>query len=77
MAELAWWARLRAKRPWWRIYPTRRLALVVAVVALAWIVPAIGAAFAALSIAALVIVVAIDYLRLPRKNAVIVERAAP
>ena len=77
MAELAWWSRLRAKRPWWRIYPTRRLALVVAVVALAWIVPAIGAAFAALSIAALVIVVAIDYLRLPRKNAVIVERAAP
>jgi len=77
MAELAWWARLRDKRPWWRIYPTRRLALVVAVVALAWIVPVIGAAFAAWSIAALVIVVVIDYLRLPRQNALTVERAAP
>jgi uncharacterized protein (DUF58 family) len=73
MAILPWAARLRAKRPWWRIYPTRRLALLVAVVALAWLVPTI----ALVLLAVLVVVVAIEYLRLPRKHSLTVERVAP
>src|SRR6185437_12218354 len=76
MAELAW-ARLRAKRPWWRLYPTRRLAGLVALVGAAWMVPTIGASFAAVLIVALVAAVVVDYLRLPRKNAITVDRAAP
>jgi uncharacterized protein (DUF58 family) len=76
MAELAW-GRLRAKRPWWRLYPTRRLAGLVALVGAAWVVPDIGAPLAVALIIALVAAIVVDYLRLPRKRAITVDRAAP
>ena len=77
MGIAEWWARLRAKRPWWRVYPTRRLAGAVLAAGVAWIIPDIGTPLAVALLAAIVISVAIDYLRLPRRAAVTVERAAP
>src|SRR5262250_717317 len=72
-----WWGRLQATRPWWRIYPTRRLAGAVLVAGVAWILPAIGTQLALGLLAAIVVAVAVDYLRLPRRTAVTVERIAP
>ena len=72
-----WWARLRAARPWWRIYPTRRLAGAVLVAGVAWVIPVIGAPLALVLLAAIVVAVAVDYLRLPRRDAVTIERSAP
>jgi uncharacterized protein (DUF58 family) len=72
-----WWARVQAKRPWWRIYPTRRLAGAVLAAAAAWIVPVVGARLAVALIAAIVVAVVVDYLRLPRRDAIAVERVAP
>jgi uncharacterized protein (DUF58 family) len=77
MSFAEWWAGLRAKRPWWRIYPTQRLAGAVLVAGFAWIVPRIGAPLAVALLGAIVVAVAIDYLRLPRRAAITVERAAP
>jgi uncharacterized protein (DUF58 family) len=72
-----WWARFQAKRPWWRIYPTRRLAGVVLAASVAWIVPVVGTKLALALIAATGIAVIADYLLLPRRNAITIERAAP
>ncbi|HEV8448104.1 MAG TPA: DUF58 domain-containing protein [Gemmatimonadaceae bacterium] len=72
-----WWARLQAKRPWWRIYPTRRLAGVVLAAAVAWIVPVVGAKLALALIAAIAVAALADYLLLPRRYAIVVERGAP
>ena len=77
MADAGWWVRLREKRPWWRIYPTRRLAALVALMGIAWIVPVAGARLAEVLIVADVALVAIDYLRLPRRNSITIERTAP
>lgn len=77
MSFAEWWVRLRAKRPWWRIYPTRRLAGAVLVAGFAWIVPRIGTPLAVALLGAIVVAVAVDYLRLPRRAAITVERAAP
>ncbi len=77
MANEGWWARLQSKRPWWRVYPTRRLASVVLVAGVAWMVPFVGTPFALASIVAIAAAVAVDYLRLPRRSAITVERSAP
>lgn len=68
----------RGWRGWWTIYPTRRLALVVAVIGVAWLVP--GPAGRLVAIGALVaamIAAASDYLRLPSASALAVERTVP
>ena len=72
-----WWAHVQAKRPWWRVYPTRRLAGVVLTAAAAWIVPVFGTELAVALIAAIVVALVVDYLRLPRRDAIAIERAAP
>ena len=77
MADASWWARLRAKRPWWRVYPTRRLAALVAVAGIAWLVPVFGNAIALGLIGAIVVATAVDYLRLPRRDSITLERTAP
>lgn len=77
MAQSSWWARLTAKRPWWRVYPTRRLAVAVAIAGVAWIVPRIGVVLATSLVAAIALATVFDYLRLPRRDSVIVERTAP
>ena len=77
MAGESWWSRLEGARPWWRVYPTRRLAAAVLVAGVAWIIPGVGGPLAIALIAALVVALVVDYLRLPRREAVTVERAAP
>ena len=77
MATESWWSRLEAKRPWWRVYPTRRLAAAVLAAGVAWIIPGIGGPLALAVIVGLVAAVIVDYLRLPRREAITVERAAP
>ncbi len=77
MGIAGWWARLRAKRPWWRVYPTRRLAALVLAAALAWIVPVVGTKLAVALLVAILAAVVFDYLRLPRRDAITVERTAP
>jgi uncharacterized protein (DUF58 family) len=77
MGMAGWWARLRAKRPWWRVYPTRRLAVFVLAAALAWIIPVVGTRLAVALLVAILAVVVFDYLRLPRRDAITVERTAP
>jgi len=77
MADANWWERLRAKRPWWRVYPTRRLAALVAVAGVAWLVPAVGNVIASGLIGAIVVATAVDYLRLPRRDSITLERTAP
>ena len=76
MAE-SWWSRLEAKRPWWRVYPTRRLAAAVLAAGVAWIIPGIGGPLALALIVGLMTAAIVDYLRLPRREAITVERAAP
>jgi uncharacterized protein (DUF58 family) len=77
MATESWWSWLEAKRPWWRVYPTRRLATAVLVAGVAWIVPGIGGPLGLALIVGLVTAVIVDYLRLPRRESITVERAAP
>jgi uncharacterized protein (DUF58 family) len=77
MAGPGWWARLQSKRPWWRVYPTRRLAGVVLIAGVAWLLPAIGVPLALALLAAVLVAVVADYLRLPRRESVTVERSAP
>lgn len=77
MAGASWRVRLRAARPWWRVYPTRRFAALVAIASVAWIIPTIGATLAVVLLAALIAAGALDYARLPRRSAVAVERVAP
>jgi uncharacterized protein (DUF58 family) len=77
MAGESWWARLRAKRPWWRVYPTRRLAAVVLVTGVAWLVPVFGSSLALVLVVVILAAVVADYLRLPRRESLTLERHAP
>lgn len=72
------WARIRARRPVWAIFPTGRLAGVVLVAGALWLVP--GAAGRVTALVALAIVVGVtvfDYLRLPHARNLEVERNTP
>ncbi len=71
-------ARLRARRPFWAVYPTGRFAAIVFVTGALWLVP--GRVGSILSLAAAAVVVAMvvfDYLRIPHARHLRVERAAP
>jgi len=70
--------RLRAWRPSWSLFPTRRLAGLVLASGALWFVPgALGRIIALLTIGALVTAVLIDYVRLPSRRTVQVAREAP
>lgn len=71
-----WWRPRRIRRPWLAAYPTKRLAAVVLVVGLIWFVPA-AAAVAALMLGALLALLILDYVRLPGRSGVSLERSAP
>jgi uncharacterized protein (DUF58 family) len=77
MATPGWWSRRKARRPFWSVYPTRRLAAAVIVAGFGWIVPGVGTVLALALLATIATAVAVDYLRLPRRSAITVERAAP
>lgn len=70
-------ARLRARRPVWSVYPTERAAGVLLAFAVSWLVPAIGATVATVGVALYLVVLVVDYLRLPRRGDVLVRREAP
>jgi uncharacterized protein (DUF58 family) len=70
--------RIRARRPLWAVYPTPRLALWVLACGALWFVPGVGGIVAAR--VALVLVgaaAAFDYLRLPRRRDLELERRVP
>lgn len=70
--------RVRATRPWWTVFPTRRFAAALAIVAFTWLLP--GAAGNSVSVAAIVVLiaaVAYDYLRLPGRSEFAVTRHVP
>lgn len=69
--------RLRARRPFWAVYPSERTAGIVLALAVLWLVPRVGQLIAAAGIALLAATVIVDCLRLPRRDDVSVQRDAP
>jgi uncharacterized protein (DUF58 family) len=67
----AWW---QDHRPFWVIYPTRRLAVVVCAASLLWLVPRVGQAMALSAVALLTLLVLADYFSLPGRRHVLVRR---
>jgi uncharacterized protein (DUF58 family) len=59
------------------VYPTPRLALVVLVLSGIWLTPGVGGVAGVGALALIVVAVVVEYLRLPRRTAFDVERAAP
>jgi uncharacterized protein (DUF58 family) len=71
----AWFA---ARRPLWSVFPTRRLAVVVLATSPLWLVPGDMARVAALvALGAIAIALVADFVRLPRRGAVVGERTMP
>ena len=69
---------LDARRPFWVIYPTRRLAIVVVALSVLWLVPGTLGFVLAWSAAAVVFVAALaDFLMLPPRRRVNARRAIP
>ena len=76
------WSRLRerlaARRPLLRVVPERRLALVVAVASLLWLLPGAAGSWAALGgLAVIATLVAVDWALLPGRRHLTVERHFP
>ena len=69
--------RLRARRPLWSVYPTDRAAGVLLALALLWLVPILGSAIATVGVVLFVAALVFDYLRLPRRADIVVQREAP
>jgi uncharacterized protein (DUF58 family) len=69
---------IRSWRPSWSVFPTRRLAEVVLVTSSLWLVPTtVGRALALSAIGLVFVAVVVDYVRLPSRRAMKVERVAP
>jgi uncharacterized protein (DUF58 family) len=72
------WARIRARRPLWAVFPTGRLAVIVLVTGALWLVPGdVGRVVALVTLAAVVAITLFDYMRLPHARHLQVERSAP
>jgi len=72
------WARIRARRPLWAIFPTGRLAAIVLVTGALWLVPGgVGRVIALVVLAIVVGATLLDYLRLPHARNLEIERNAP
>jgi uncharacterized protein (DUF58 family) len=70
--------RARSWRPSWSVFPTRRLAELILLTSVLWLVPSIvGRVLALSAIGAVLVAVAVDYVRLPSRRAISVEREAP
>jgi len=76
-ASLGRFARLRARRPFWSVYPTERAAGAVLALAVLWLVPRVGTAIAIAALAVFLAALIFDYLRLPRRGDVVVRREVP
>ena len=76
MGRLRDW--IDARRPFWVVFPTQRLAWIVALLSLLWLVPGPTGAIAAWSAAAvLFLVVAFDFVMLPPRRRIDARRAIP
>lgn len=72
------WARIRARRPLWAVYPTARLAALVLAAGVLWLLPGVVGRVAGLTAAAGTLgLVLFDYFRLPRARHLTIERTAP
>jgi len=70
--------RIRARRPFWAVFPTTRLAAGVLAIGVFWLLPGpTGRVLAVGATIVLIAVVALDYLRLPPARRISVERVAP
>jgi uncharacterized protein (DUF58 family) len=71
-------ARVRGWRPSWSIFPTRRLAEVVLLAGVLWLIPGTAGQDVAVAAAGIILLAVIgDYVRLPSRRSVSVERAGP
>jgi len=71
-------ARMRAWRPTWSVFPTRRLAWLVLVTAVFWLLPGVaGRSVPVIAVTVLVLATALDFLRLPSRRRLTIERSAP
>jgi uncharacterized protein (DUF58 family) len=69
---------LAARRPWWAIYPTRRLAIVVLCLSALWLLPGrAGIEVIAAALGVVAIAAAADYLMLPGRRDLVVTRDIP
>jgi len=71
--------RIRARRPLWTVYPTERAAGALLALAVLWLFPRVGVALALAGggVAVFVAAVVFDYLRLPRRGDLSVQRDTP
>jgi uncharacterized protein (DUF58 family) len=69
----AWW---RDRRPFWVIYPTRRLAIVVCITSALWLIPH-GQSLALAAIGLITLLALADFLMLPGRRHVAVRREIP
>lgn len=71
-------ARVRAWRPFWAVYPTSRLAAVVLATGVLWLLPPpVGKGLALAAVIAAALLAMADYVRLPSRRAIAVDRQAP
>jgi uncharacterized protein (DUF58 family) len=69
---------LAARRPLWAVYPTRRLAVVVLLLSVLWLVPgSAGVVAAGIGLALATIAVGVDYIPLPGRRDVDISRDIP
>jgi len=71
-------ARIRSRRPLWAIYPTKRLAQIVVVGGILWLLPGnAGVLLGAIGLLVVGSLVALDYVKLARPDSIDVTRAIP
>jgi uncharacterized protein (DUF58 family) len=71
-------ARIRSRRPLWAVFPTTRLAQVVAVAGALWFLPGVvGITIGATALVLIGGLVVLDYLRLPGTDGIVVLRSIP
>jgi uncharacterized protein (DUF58 family) len=69
---------IAARRPFWVVYPTRRLAIVVLVLAILWLVPGeAGRLLGVAGIAVALVLAGVDYVLLPGRSHIAVRREIP
>lgn len=69
---------VRARRPFWVVFPTSRLGWIVAGLSVLWLIPGpIGRAIAWSAVALLFVVVAADFVMLPPRRRIDAQRAIP
>jgi uncharacterized protein (DUF58 family) len=66
---------MRPRRSFFTVFPTTRAAAIVGAASVLWLLP--GTAVAAVGLAVVIILIIADFLRLPSRKSIVVERSAP